>query len=797
MFINLKLILRNLIHGKVQTVLNITGLAIGFACSLAIIVWVKNELSYDRQLPEADRIYRLTFETNTAGMRMHFARCWEPWVSQMPSSFPQIEQLVRLWPYRHTAMKIGESKFYSDKIFATDTNFFKVFNIKLISGEEEKVLKEPYCAVISQSIATKCFGSTDPIGKTLLISGEYEEKMVLFTIKGVMKDTPVNSHIHFDVITSFVNPNEPPDWAYIYLLLKKGAQPGQLLSALPPFIKTVEKSADQRMFTPYLQNITDIHLYSNKDREVEPNGNVTIVYLFIIIAVVLLLVSIVNFYNLNKVRLITLHKSIDIQRAMGSESGHIILQTVTESAISGLSALILAIIFLDLSQQFSVSFLGFNLFPGGIGDLTAIWPFGILIFAVSAIAGSLPAILTILHTTIKIQAFGTESIQGSGKRSSYGTLMTVQFCLAIILMISAIVISRQKKFIFSQSLGKMSSDIMVFKRQNWAIRAKYNALRIEALQDPLIKNFTASMEEPGGETMDAMTVESSGLDENHKNKPLYVLSVEDNFLDFFELPLVAGRNFSKFNPERKGEDYILNETALKELGWSPQDAIGKPLKINFDAPDIFYGGTVVGVVKDFNMTNAKQKIKPYVFFQKPIFYLCYLVQVDSTNRQQAINNFKKIWEKELPDYPFQYELLGDSYKATYKKEVSESKLTMSFSILAIIIICMGLFTVTSLLITRRTREIGIRKVNGARVFDLLMMLNSDFIRWFGIAFVFACPIAWFAMHKWLQNFIYKTDLSWWVFAVSGIIVLAVTVITVTWQSWRAATRNPVEALRYE
>ena len=482
---------------------------------------------------------------------------------------------------------------------------------------------------------------------------------------------------------------------------------------------------------------------------------------------------------------------------MGSENRHIILQTLIESSVSGFLALILAIIILDLSQQFSVSFLGFNLFPGGIGDLMGIWPFGIFIFAVTVIAGSLPAVLTILNTTIKIQTVGAESMGSSGKRSSYGTLMTVQFCLAIILMISAIVISRQKKFIFSQSLGKMSSDIMVFKRQNWAIRAKYNAIRIAALQDPSIKNFTASMEEPGGETMDAMTVESSGLDENHKNKPLYVVSVEDNFLDFFDLPLIAGRNFSKFNQERKGEDYILNETALKELGWTPQEAIGKPLKINFDTPDIFYGGTVVGVVKDFNMTNAKQKIKPYVFFQKPIFYLCFLVQVDSANRQQGINNFKKIWEKELPDYPFQYELLGDSYKSTYKKEVTESKLTMSFSILAIIIICMGLFTVTSLLIAQRTREIGIRKVNGARVIDLLLMLNSDFIKWFAIAFILACPIAWLAMHKWLQNFIYKTDLSWWVFAVSGIIVLAVAVITVTLQSWRAATRNPVEVLRYE
>jgi putative ABC transport system permease protein len=794
---NIKLIFRNLYNSRLQTVLNITGLAIGFACSLAIIVWVRNELSYDSQLPNSDRIYRLTFETNTSGMRMHFARCWEPWVSQMPASFPQIEQLVRLYPYRHTALKIGENKFYTDRIFATDTNFFKVFGADLISGDEERVLKEPYAAVITQSIARKCFGSDNPIGKTLMISGEYDEKMILFTIRGVMKDSPVNSHVHFDVLTSFAKPGEPPDWAYIYLLLRKQAKPDQLLSALPAFIKTVEKSADKRTFTPYLQKITDLHLYSSKDRELEQNGNVTVVYLFIIIALVLIVISIVNFYNLNKVRLLTLHKSIDIQRAMGSENSHIIFQTVIESSISVFSALIIGVFILDLSQQFSVSFLGFNIFPDGIRDLIEIWPFALIIFAIASLAGSLPSIITILKTRINIQSFGAETSRSPAKRSSYAVLMILQFSLATTLMISAMVISRQKNFVFSQSLGKMSSDVMVFKRQNWAIRAKYNALRSEAMQDPLIKNFTASMEEPGGETMDAMNVESSGLDENHKDKPLYVLSVEDNFLTFFNLSLVTGRNFSKFNQERKGEDYILNETALKELGWTAEEAIGKPLKINFDTPDIFYGGTVVGVVKDFNMTNAKQKIKPYVFFQKPIFYLCFLVQVDSANRHQAIANFKKIWEKELPDYPFQYELLSDSYKSTYKKELTESRLTSGFSILAIIIICMGLFTVTSLLITKRTREIGIRKVNGARIPDLLLMLNSDFVRWFGIAFIIACPIAWIAMHAWLQNFIYKTDLSWWIFALSGVIVLAVAVITVTLQSWRAAAKNPVEALRYE
>jgi putative ABC transport system permease protein len=349
----------------------------------------------------------------------------------------------------------------------------------------------------------------------------------------------------------------------------------------------------------------------------------------------------------------------------------------------------------------------------------------------------------------------------------------------------------------SRSLGEMSSDILVFKNQNWESRSKYNAIRNRAMQNPFIKSFSASMEEPSGETLDALRVESPGIKEEQEDKQLFVLSVEDNFLDFFKIPLIAGRDFSTFNPDRKGEDYILNETAVKYLGWTTQEAIGQPMKIKFDSPDIFYGGTVVGVVRDFNFTTLKQKIKPYVLFQKPIFYLCFLVQVDSLRKEEAILDLKKIWKEELPDYPFQYEFINDLYKTSYKKELSQSKMTSFFSLLAIIIICLGLFSVTSVLVARRTKEIGIRKVNGASVAGILLMLNKDFIKWFAIAFITACPAGIIILNKWLQSFSYKTDLSWWVFAVSGVIVLAVTCITVTLQSWRAAARNPVEALRYE
>jgi putative ABC transport system permease protein len=317
------------------------------------------------------------------------------------------------------------------------------------------------------------------------------------------------------------------------------------------------------------------------------------------------------------------------------------------------------------------------------------------------------------------------------------------------------------------------------------------------MQNLLIKSVTATMEVPSGETLDVLQVESPGFKDKAEEKRIYVLSVEDNFLDFFKIPLVTGRDFSPYNANRKGEDYILNETAVKKLGWTPEEAIGQPFKIKFDTPDIFYGGTVVGVVHDFNFTTDKQKIKPYVLFQKPIFYLCFLIQVDSLRKDEAIAELKKIWDEELPDYPFQYEFISDIWGSAYSKELSQSVMTGFFGLLAILIICFGLFSVTSVLIAQRTKEIGLRKVNGAKVMDVMIMLNSGFVEWVAIAFIIASPVVYYVMNKWLQDFVYRTEMKWWFFVISGLTVLIVALVTVSLQSWRIASKNPVETLRYE
>ncbi len=795
--INSNLILRNLFKVKSFAFLNIAGLSICFASLFIIITWVKNEFAYDKQLPFPDRTYRLTFETNRSGNRLHFARCWEPWVTQMPASFPQIEELVRLAPYRHTALKIGENKFYSDRIFATDSNFFKVFGTKMIAGDTETVLKEPYSAIISSTLAEKYFGESNPLGQTILYSGEYDTKMTMLTVKGIMEDSPERTHIHIDMLTSFAEPAQPPDWAYVYLLLNKGSDPQEILSQMPGFIKKVTGESELISFSTFLQKVTDIHLHSNKDREVEQNGNITSIYLFILVALVLILISLTNYFNLNKSRIIALRKQILIQKVNGSGNKPLVLQSFAESAVSVLISLLFAFIIIRLLGKPVNNIVRYTVFENSVKYISSIWIYIIAVASISILTGSLPLILYILRKKIIINDFKKEISENIHRRSSYGFLMIGQFFLAVVLIVAAITINMQKKYILSASMGKMDPDIIAFRKLNWEIRGKYTSIRDRALQDPLVKSVTASIEEPSGETADAMKVESPELDDAHKDNPLYVLVVENNFLDFFNIPLIAGRNFSPYRPERKGEDYILNETALKKLGWKAEEAIGRPFRVKFDVPDIIFGGTVVGVVKDFNFTTVKQEIKPYVLFQKPIFYLCIIVKIDGDRKDEAIQHLRTIWEEELPDYPFQFEFLSNLYSFSYRKELTQATMVSAFSIIALLIICVGLYSVASLFVAQRTKEIGIRKVNGASAVNILLRLNSIFIKWFAIAFVIACPVAWYAMDKWLQNFVYKTGLRWWFLPAAGLIILFVVIITVTLKSWRTAARNPSESLRYE
>ncbi len=645
-------------------------------------------------------------------------------------------------------------------------------------------------------MAYKLFGKDNPVGQSIMI-GE-DSIMIANTIKGVFKDLPANTHFHFDLLQSYNDPKANPYWAYIYLKLRKGAKPTDILKGMTDFIRKFENEENSKHFKPFLQNVTDIHLYSHKDREIEPNGDITEVYLFIFVAFIVLLVAWVNYYNLNNVRVIKFKKQIHVQAIIGSGYFRLITQSVFESGICTAIVLNCCFLFSDLFNNYLSQIIGFHLLPHGFRDLLSVWPIVAAMLVFTIFAGCLP----FLFHLWKMQQMG---IQSTGKAkytkrwafSSRGLLVTVQFVMAILLMFSATVIYKQKQFILGHSMGNMNDDIIMMNNANWETRSINNIFRQKVFESPLIRDFTSVMEEPSGETMDGCSFETQGVKDTSLKNSIFILPVEDNFFNFFNIEMIAGNNFRTYNEKSHYQDYILNETAVKRLGWTPEEAIGKPFKLKFFMPGFFQGGTIVGVVRNFHFTNLRQEIKPYAFMQQRIFQTYYLIKIDTSHHTEAIRFLNNLWAELAPDYPFEYEYLSDTYRKAYRKEFIQTKLTGLFTLFAILIVCLGLFAITSIIINQRTKEIGIRKVNGASNNDIIWLLLSDILIWISIACIIALPFAYYFMNRWLQNFAYKTNISWPIFVISSLLAYFIGIATVLMQTWRAARRNPVESLRYE
>lgn len=802
---NLGITIRNIFKNKLTSLINIFGLSISLACCALIILFIRYELSYDRLNANADRIFRFTVSIKrNNGYQAHFARCSQPWVKYLPEDFPEIEKMVTLSPYRNITLKINDEKFSLNTSFYADSTFFNVFSIKLLQGDPDKVLTDPYTAVISSSLAKKYFKNSDPVGQIIINTGQYDGTKWAsksFTITGVYKDIPANSHFHSDLFLSktSVTPDDNA-WKYVYLLFKANTNPADFIKKFPDFLKKhgVEEK-DIHDLIPDLQRITDIHLKSDKDREIEQNGNMTILYIIGLIGIVILIISWVNYLNLTIARVFSHGKSIILYKIYGNIKS-LFTQYLIEALIINFISIVLAVLLIGIFFPDISAITGnvlnhqvFQFAPGIILCLLAL-------FAGSLLIGCIPVAIYVLKlkssvSLLKPSIAGTKNRPSSFFRKS---LIVFQFTLTIILIISALVINLQGKYILNHQAGAKQDSVLVIKLFNQDILSRYSLLKSELLKSPYIKEATATFEEPFGLTMDAMGFETSGMKEENKDKVLWVYSADDTFFKFNNIPIIAGTDFPNYNKKLKKDYYILNETAVRDLGWTPEEAVGKPFKLKFPESDsIFFGGNIVGVAKDFNLNTLHHEIKPFVFFQREIWFWVMLIKVDVEHRTQAMDYIKQKWEIISPDYPLTYEYNSDVFFAAYKKEIIQSRLTWFFSIVAIILSCLGLFAISSIVILRRTKEIGLRKVNGASVFEIVRMLAIEFTRGVIISFCTASPIAWYIMHKWLQNFAYKTDLSWWIFILAGFIAFSVALVTVSWQCRYAAGRNPVEALRYE
>jgi putative ABC transport system permease protein len=802
----LKVALRNILSNKLTSTINIIGLSLSIACCALIIFFIRYELSFDRYNANADRIFRFTFSINTKnGYKAHFARCATSWIKHFPDDFPEVEKMVTLIPYKHITLKVKEEKLTLATSFFADSTFFNVFSVRLLQGDSNRVLSEPNSVVISESFARKYFGNNDPVGKSIVNTGWYDGKNwtnLNLNIKGVFKDMPSNSHFHSDLFISKTtnSSNNDNDWKYVYLLFNKRAKPDDFIKKFPDFLKKhSDEENNVKDIIPDLQCITDIHLKSDKDREIEQNGNMTIIYIMGLVGLIILIISWVNYLNLSIARLYSHSKSLILYKIHGKTRSifcQYFIESLIINSISFYIAYILINIFFPTLKTITGNVLNDQMFQLASGT----YKWLLVIFAGSLCIGCIPIMTFIMKLKTSVSLLRPLNSETKKNPSSIfrKTLIVFQFTLTIILIISTLIIDSQSKYIFNHQTGAKQDSVLVINLFNQDILTKYTLLKSELLKSPYIKEATAIFDEPYGQTMDAMGFETSGIKDENKDKILWIYAADDNYFKFHEVPIIAGSDFPPYNENLKREYYILNESAVKELGWTPEEAVGKPFKLKFSyAENVIYGGEIVGVVKDFNINTLHHEIKPFVFFQKEIWFWNLLIKIDMDHTKPAMEYLNKTWDTMSPDYPLSYKYNTDAFFQAYKKEIIQSRLTWFFSFLAIVISCLGLFAISSIVILQRTKEIGIRKANGSTTSEIMFMLSADFSKSVILAFVIACPVAWYAMHKWLQSFAYRIELSWLIFALAGGIALLIALLTVSLQSYRAATMNPIKALRYE
>lgn len=806
---NINILIRRINKNRKWFGLNVLGLSVAFACTLMVYSYVRNELSYDKFHSKADRISRLTINTNTGKSSMIDARIWEGWLPNLTETFPQIQDYVRLSSFRNAIVTIDEHSFYSKKVFSVDSTFFNVFDFELISGDEKTLFKHPQQVAVTQSIAEKYFGTTEVIGKQIKLLHQKEELADDYTIKGVIKDFPGNSHFKADFLCSF-NLKNRDTWSYSYLLLSPNIKRQELQDSIQSYW---DKRYAEIDYSPIanLQALTDIHLHSHKSRELEHNGNVNNLYLLISATLIILIIALINFANLNYVQFLSEQKNYIVKTVYGANRLKLAKEFLREIFV-----LIIVVIVIGYILVYYLSnIFGFNTIILALRNEIVTITFVFLLIAI--VFAVLPFLYRKTNTTFLVSY--------SFKKGLFKTFLVLQFALAIIAIISTLFLQKQINHINKLHPNAKNADIIVIPNNPEHVVAKYETLKEQVLKHPEILQVSAVMEEPAGIVCDNFPYILEG-DNSKDRKTINIMAIDSNFFSFFDIKPIAGtinlgttttieweqkaiqlwqmkNNNQEIPLELKEEftpvrgKYIVNKMALEHMGIkNSQDAIGKSFQLDFMG-EMFPQGEIIGVVNDFHYTNMYVKEKPLVMIARKIFSHCFLFRINENNKSGAIDALKTEWKKLNPDVPFQYEFITDSYQKVYKKEYEQMRLIMIFALISILLSAMGLFAMVSFTLKMKVKEIGIRKVNGANISEILFKLNKDFVKLVVTAFIVASPIAYYAMQKWLQNFAYKTTLSWWVFVLAGIIALIIALLTVSWQTWRAARRNPVEALRYE
>ena len=799
----LKIALRNLRKHKGYTFINITGLAVGLACCLLIVLFVRDELSYDRYHDNADQIYRITLDALLGEQEIHGPISPAPMAQALVSDFPEVVQATRLFTFRdETLVRYEDNRFVEERFFFGDSTFFEVFTFPFLQGDPETALVEPNTVVLTESTARKYFGQENPIGQTLRVNEQTD-----YEVTGVMADVPTNSHFHFDFLGSLgtLDNSRNPIWVSnnfrTYFILAEGHSPEALEAKFPAMVEnyagpqveqilgiTIDQFfASGGRFAFQLQALTDVHLHSQLDFEIEPNGDITYVYAFSVVAFLILLIACINFMNLATARSANRAKEVGVRKVLGSNRRQLTLQFLMESMLLSVIALgvalVLAAVLLPVFNSLSGKALQIDYLDGFM--LSGVIGLAVL---VGLLAGSYPAFFLASFSIVNVlKGQGTVGMKSSGLRSG---LVVFQFVISIALMIGTAMVYRQVDFIQNKRLGFDKEHVIVLERFN-ALGPQQQAFKQQIQQHPNVVAVAAANTLPGRSFGDTSFIPEGAPPEDIRN--IHLLYTDFDLLETLNLELVDGRFFSR-DFATDSTAIVLNEAAVKELGWT--EAVGKRL-----VSPSFSGGesqfiTVVGVVKDFHFESLRQAIGPLgMFIGRNLNYLT--VRIEPGDVTGTLAAFEAQWKTFAPEQPFTYSFLDRDVDALYQADQRTGSLFGTFALLAIMIACLGLFGLAAFTAEQRTKEIGVRKVLGASVGGIVLLLSKEFTKLVALAFVVAAPLAYFATNRWLQDFAFQADFSWWIFVLAGLAALAIAWLTVSYQSIRAALTNPVEALRYE
>lgn len=799
----LRIAYRNLLKSKVFSAVNIAGLAVGIAAFLFIMQYVRFEGSYESFNHNADNVYRVTIDLyNGTEYVVTDCETYGPLGPALKEKMPEVIDFVRMFHNDGLQdIEAGTRKFLDEGIYYADPSAFNIFSVSIIQGNPKTALSEPFQVVLNETMAKKYFGRTDIVGETVKVQG------TLYHVTAVMADLPPNTHLKFNALLSHETivktrpryTSEP--WSgnneYTYLLMQPGTDLAAFNDKLAQFaISLKDKVGDERFKA---EPIKDIHLHSNKTYEPEVNGNARVVYFLLIIAIFIIALAWVNYINLSTARALERAREVGIRKVMGSLRRQLVFQFLSESVMVNLIAALLA---------FGLFQMGLPLFRGLTGqplplnfvEDTSFWN----LFLCLIVGGSL---LSGLYPAFVLSAFRpAEVLKGKFRSSSHGQrlrqgLVIFQFSATVILMVCMSAVYLQISYLRNYDLGMNIDQTLALRvpeldMPDSLYRARYKSLKTELLRNPAIRHVAQSESLPGlslHELSSTSSIWRQGQEKNNDSYTYYIIDIDEDFASALDMKFVAGRNFEEGVPNN--DQVIINEEAVIKLGFSsPEEAIGS--KITYKTRRNGEPSTVIGVLKNFYQRSPKEAHIPMVFpYADDASY--FSVRLQTEDMHSAVASVKKVWDEAFPGTIFHYFFINERYDQQYQADAQFGKVIATFSVLAVFIACLGLFGLSSFTIVQRTKEIGIRKVLGASVLQIVNLLSKDFTKVILIAAVLALPVAYFAMEQWLSTYATRISLNIWIFMLPVVVILLIALLTVSFQTIKTALSNPTNALKQE